>query len=469
MAPARRTRTRTRHCLALLLASAIVAIVTAAPAGAVDRSSGLYVIPYDTGTKVKVSRDHTNHSPPNRIDMSGRDGTKPYELAAAAGGTVRYIQDSFSEARPGKSPCNNNYVWIEHPNGEWTKYSHMTKNSVTDEANLDVGDEVEIGDFLGYEDDVGCASGNHLHFEVGRPADPADPIDAQGFLRGGSAENLIPRVCGIPGQQFVKGTTYVVGDLLPGAAEYALHGVRQSKYQERWEEARDCGYRLNWVDGYTDGGDLEFNLVFRNNSPRRAWRSHRRMTGAQYQQRFDDYKADGYRLTHVDSYVDDGAIRYAAIWEKVAGPPLVAYHGLTAAAHQQRLEDLVEQGYRPRIITPATRNGTRRVTALYLKTAVGSWEARSFLTPAEYQAKFNANKAAGRRLIYLNAYPHGGSPRITAIWWQTPAASIRAKHGLTSAKYQSAFDTNTEDGYLTQAVAGYEQGGNVRYAAFWAK
>ena len=395
--------------------------------------------------------------------------TAPYEIVAAAPGTVRFIVDSFSEARPGQSPCNNNYVWIEHANGEWTKYSHMTQNSTTEDAGLTVGDTVDTGEFLGYEDDVGCASGNHLHWEVGVPANPADPIDSQGFLRGGSAENLIPRICGIPNQRFVAGTTYFAHDLEPGASEYSLHGVPESSYQAEWARAKDCGYRLVWLDGYTDDGDLEFNLIFRTNTAGVAWRSYRKMSGSKYQQRFNEAKADGYRLVHVDSYAYDGEILYGAIFDKASGPKQVAYHGLTTAQHEDRLDELVADGYRPRIITPASLGSNRRVTALYQKRSVGSWEARSFLSPSEYQSKYNANKSAGRRLVYVNAYTHGGSPKIAAIWWKEPAASIRAKHGLTSSQYQDVFEDNLDDGYLTQAVAGYQQGSGVRYIAFWAK
>jgi murein DD-endopeptidase MepM/ murein hydrolase activator NlpD len=192
-----------------LIASAFAATL-AWPGGARadTMSSGRYRIPYKSGTLAEVTNDHLTHEPKTRIDMVGKVGDTPYRIVAAADGVIRFIVDRFSENRPGESPCNNNYVWIEHPNGEWTKYSHMTEGSVTGDAGLAVGDRVEAGIFLGYEDDVGCASGTHLHFEVAVPEDPDDPIDAEGFIRGGSARNRIPRICGIPHQTLVKGITY---------------------------------------------------------------------------------------------------------------------------------------------------------------------------------------------------------------------------------------------------------------------
>ncbi len=324
----------------------------------------------------------------------------------------------------------------------------MTHNSVTGVAGLQEGERVVTGQLLDYEDDVGCAHTIHLHFEVARPNNPGsdDFFKEGGFIRKDRAQNLLPRVCGISGSQYRKATTYVVGNLVPGRAKYAYHGATEARYQALWDEARNCGYRLVWVDGYTDNGAPEFNLIFRPNPSGISWRSHRSMSGAEYQQRFDEYGGQDFRLTHVDSYLVGNSIRYAAVWEKSPGPQTVAYHGLNTAQHEARLDELVAAGYRPRVITPVSLGGVRRITALYQKTAVGSFEARSFLTPSEYQATFNANSEAGHRFVYLNAYTHDGAPRFAAIWWARPAVSTRAQHGLTFSRYQTAWSANLSAG-----------------------
>jgi hypothetical protein len=290
----------------------IAAAFAAAPAHAFDRSVGMYVIPYAPGTTVKVSHDHTDHDPQGRIDMSGKDGNGTYRIVAAAAGTIRFIQDGFKDNRAGMSPCNNNSVWIEHPNGEWTKYSHMTQYSTTQTAGLSVGDTVATGQFLGYENEVGCAHGKHLHFEVAKPANPASPVDSQGFMTG---TNYVPRVCGIPNSQFVKQTTYVVPSVKPGLSVYALRAT-DSQYQKLWEQARDCGYRLEWIDANLRTGAFGFDLRFRPNVPAVAWASHRKLTKAEYDSKRAGYAAQGLRLTHVDRYTSGGAARYAAIWTR---------------------------------------------------------------------------------------------------------------------------------------------------------
>jgi murein DD-endopeptidase MepM/ murein hydrolase activator NlpD len=173
-------------------------------------SQGAYRLPYENGTRVKVFDDFTTHRPAGRIDLLGMEG-RQHRIVAAAPGRVVAIQDTHGEQQPGRTAaeCRNNYVWLEHANGEWTNYSHLAEGSVTQRARLSVGDTVKAGDYLGDEAAVGCAMLVHLHFEVAVP-DEESPIDGAGFLRdndGGKRERN-PRFCGIDGGTVVKGVTY---------------------------------------------------------------------------------------------------------------------------------------------------------------------------------------------------------------------------------------------------------------------
>jgi hypothetical protein len=166
------------------------------------RSDGVYRIAYADGTRVAVSGDRLTHSPQERIDMHGVGGFPVYLIVAARSGTIEKIVDSNAEPT-----SNNNYVWISHSGGEWSKYTHFVTGSVPN--SLSEGDHVSVGTFLGIEGDVGQASGEHLHFEIAVPDDPADPIDSAGFIKG---ENRDPVICRIPGNTFLAGETYTADD-----------------------------------------------------------------------------------------------------------------------------------------------------------------------------------------------------------------------------------------------------------------
>ena len=253
------------------------------------------------------------------------------------------------------------------------------------------------------------------------------------------------------------------------SCEYVRRGVPTNQYQQVVDEAVESGYRLEWIDGYTDDGKVHFNAIFRTNDPAMAWASHHNMTGTTYQQYVDKYRDQGFALDHVDSYGVGNEVRYAAIWTK-SSDAFSAYHGKTSAEHQESFDLLTSQGWSPKVISVASVQGKLFYTALYTKQAIGNFEARSFLTPSEYQTKSDENTAKGRYLHYLNSYVHEGKPRFTAIWAQEPKVSgFKASHGLTGDKYQSSWEDALSAGFSTQAIAGYEDAGNVRFAAYWTK
>jgi murein DD-endopeptidase MepM/ murein hydrolase activator NlpD len=188
-------------------------LLTAVSGAAADdtKSAGAYRLPFADGTAVKVFDDFDTHRPVGRVDLFAVGGSEPYRVVAAANGTIMAIQDGFSEQQSGRAAkdCHNNYIWIAHPNGEWTNYSHVRFHSATQDAGLHVGDRVTAGQFLGYEGAVGCAMLNHVHFEVAVP-DAAHPIDDGGFLldNDGGKRERSARFCAVPGETVKKDAVY---------------------------------------------------------------------------------------------------------------------------------------------------------------------------------------------------------------------------------------------------------------------
>ena len=106
------------------------------------RSSGTYRIGFEDGTDVRVNGDRLSHSPPDRIDMSGVNGGPDYTIVASRAGTIRALVDSNAEPTD-----NNNYVWIQHSDGEWSKYTHFATGSAA--AGRFLNEPVSAGTVLG--------------------------------------------------------------------------------------------------------------------------------------------------------------------------------------------------------------------------------------------------------------------------------------------------------------------------------
>ena len=254
-----------------------------------------------------------------------------------------------------------------------------------------------------------------------------------------------------------------------GLAEISRHGIPESEFQEEVDHITGSGYKLEWVDGYNINGNVYFNIICRpiDGTEQSALHGY---SSKQFQEQFDSLVDNGFRLSHIESYLREEEVRYAAIFNKISGPEFTAYHDANTGEHQASFNDLTSNGWVPINISVVSLSGSLKFSALYEKKDVGGFVARSFLTPDEYQAEFDINEEQGRKMVYLNAYTHLGMPRITAIWHQlTTSNDITASHGLDSDQFQSQWQSYLDSGFLTKAITGYEQGAMHTFAAYWAK
>lgn len=457
-----------------LVACALLCL--AGHAQAQTASKGVYRIPFANDTDVVISSDHIQHSVDSNIaiDMYSKDAGSQV-IVAAADGVIRFIEEDNSA----RLDCDNlaysqkktNYVWIEHPQtGEWTKYSHITKNSASGFGRF-VGEQVKAGDPLGWEGEVGCASGVHLHFEVAVPR-AVDPImSVTGWLEDNadSKRNRIPRICGIQTPYFLDNATYTARTV-PGTMRLSSEAVHRAvpidDYQCQVDQLALAGYRVDFIDGFRFNDKRYFNLVSHpaNNVP---WGTHHELTKAELVATIQDYRDAGFRLQHLESYWTLAGTRYAAIFAKEAGPDTLASIDRDADGYASTRDSLIGLGYTPINVSVVSLSGEPRYTVLYQKAGLGAWQMRSTVPAGEFQAVHDANKAAGRNLIYLNALVHNGELYYSAIWSSSVPGLYRARLAKTSTEMRNEQVEAWNDGMKTLAVTAYDNIDIIRYSAVW--
>ncbi len=91
------------------------------------------------------------------IDIAADEGTP---IVAGNSGRVAYV--AFG-------PTHGNCVIIDHGDGVFSGYSHMSR------FNVQVGQMVNKGDVIGWVGSTGMATGPHVHFEIDVRGVPVDP------------------------------------------------------------------------------------------------------------------------------------------------------------------------------------------------------------------------------------------------------------------------------------------------------
>jgi len=123
----------------------------------------VYLLPYAHGTKRMLTQGYfgrVTHAGLNALDFDLPEGT---EVRAARGGIVYHVKDSSSVGGlSGEYAQWGNSIDVIHADGTWAVYAHLKHNG----ARVQVGQQVQAGDLLGYSGATGMANGPHLHFAV---------------------------------------------------------------------------------------------------------------------------------------------------------------------------------------------------------------------------------------------------------------------------------------------------------------
>ncbi len=242
-----------------------------------------------------------------------------------------------------------------------------------------------------------------------------------------------------------------------GSRWQARHGITAEAYQATFDILTQQGYRLTYVCGYSEGIEARFNAIWQlRDGP--AWQARHGLTNDQYQLEFDALFRQGFRLVCVSGYAENGQARYAAIWEQRRGPDWQARHGLSRSQYQQTFDQMAADGYVPLQVCGYRVNVDVRFAAIWERRPNLGWVGRHGLTSSEYQKAFDAQLAAGYRLVSVSGYSDTGIARYAAIWHNDAVGEWQARHGLDGAGYQRAFDDSAARGFRPVQVCGYGDG-----------
>ena len=121
-----------------------------------------YILPYPTGTSVKVTQGNcsaTSHNGSSRYayDFAMDIGN---QIVAIRAGTVTEIEESKEDGNGCSSGAN--FLRVKHADNTEALYVHLTKDGVLPSLNQ----VVQQGQVVALSGNTGCSGGPHLHLQV---------------------------------------------------------------------------------------------------------------------------------------------------------------------------------------------------------------------------------------------------------------------------------------------------------------
>ena len=255
----------------------------------------------------------------------------------------------------------------------------------------------------------------------------------------------------------------------------ARHGLTGTEYQAEYDKWSDQGLSLCSIAGYNDAvndGDVRYAAVWDNadHSPQRTGHG---MTKSALNSQSNTNLEQGYRLKFINMYNVGTEIRYAAIWEP-SNQTETHLLELTGNEFESTHKVLTGLGYQ--LISMSSCNLIDRGESQDLYSGV--WvqadpfdlgnELRFRLTANEYQAEFNDLAGQGYRLICLVPCEVNGELRYNSIWKGPESSSWWSYHNLGEADYDAENENALYQHLRTEYVSVHVLDGEPRFNAVWA-
>jgi len=243
-----------------------------------------------------------------------------------------------------------------------------------------------------------------------------------------------------------------------GPEWYAKDDQTQAEFQKTFDDYVKQGFRLTWISGYEVNGTVKYAGIFEKSSGP-AWEAINDATADDFQKKFDGFVKQGYRLTHIDGYTSGGSARFAGIFEKSSGPAWEALNNMTASDFQKKFNDYLAKGYRLTDMSGYNVGGTDYYAAIWEKSSGPIWQARDGIAESFYQDEFDNFYYQGYRQTLVTAFASGSGAKINGIWENTnfkeadlQTIDTQMKKYMDTYQVPGAAIAITKDGRLVYAA-----------------
>jgi len=249
------------------------------------------------------------------------------------------------------------------------------------------------------------------------------------------------------------------------------HGMTGTTLQSEFDTWTAAPYRLRMtrISGSETAGQARFAAIFEKSSKTSGWVSHAGLPAASFTSTHNQLHADGFRLVWLDGYGVGSTAYYNGIWEQTFGPDQRVRLGESLASHQSANSANISAGYGLVDVCAFSVDGTSYHAGIWAEGRTPAIQVRYALTSAGYQSEFNSMGSDGYYLWRVSGYESGTAERFTGVWRSTSVGEGWASHGMRAADF-NAHNINAQSlGYRPVFVEAYNLGADTYYNATWIR
>lgn len=225
------------------------------------------------------------------------------------------------------------------------------------------------------------------------------------------------------------------------------------------------------VDGYPDGNELRYSMVWRENTDKRGWLERRNLTSDEYHKLWEEMRDKGFRPLDLDNYALGSKNLWAGIWvENVEGWGWLSKRGLTSAQHADLFNEMSKRRYR--IIDIEVNNTAKGLlySSIWYENVDGRpWIQLRDMTREQYQNNVDLYSERGFRVVDFESYGSSKGQLYAAIWEKKPGYAWQTRSDRDEQTYTNLWYQYADEGYRLIDFERYDTEKGPQYAGIWAE
>jgi len=202
-----------------------------------------------------------------------------------------------------------------------------------------------------------------------------------------------------------------------GPAWIAKHGLSAAEYQNQITTLDKQGYVISFISAFEVGGQVKYAGIWEKKNV--VYIARHGQNAAQAQTEFNNNTKNGYRLIFITCYESGNTAYYASIYEKSAGPAYYAHFGMDADEYQQKYNDYTGQGFRLTVVSGCNVGGKDYYAGIWEKKSGPLGFAKHGIKGNNYQNVSDNFFYQGYKPVFITAFASSGTERFNGIWENT--------------------------------------------------